>query len=58
MHRLERITALKVNAILDSMPKDWLQPARRSKFVTWWESPQRQDKLTALRSGFADGTLL
>jgi hypothetical protein len=58
---LDRLAAMepsKVRAILGEMPQDWLPSPVQTDLLTWWSSPGRMDRITVVRSGLFNGTLL
>jgi hypothetical protein len=47
-----------IEAFINQMPSDWLPTAVRTEFVAWWASNAKADRLTNIRKGISDGTLL
>ena len=58
---LDRIGAVgeaKMTGILAEMPADWLPANVRTEFLSWWLSSERQDRISVIRTGLFNGTLL
>ena len=58
---LDRLAALPIETLkgfINRMPPDWLPEPVRSEFITWWSSPDRQQRIDTIKRGIADGSLL
>jgi hypothetical protein len=58
LDRLGAVTALQMNAILSEMPVDWIAAAAQNELLAWWSSASRADRITIVRNGLFNGTLL
>ena len=50
LDRLQRIGVDTISGILSSMPAEWLPPHHKEYFLGWWESEDRNQRLTAIRN--------
>lgn len=58
---LDRIAALsneRFAAIVNSVPSDWLPASQKQILLRHWGGVSRQEKVSRLRKGFVDGSLL
>jgi hypothetical protein len=58
LDRLDAVTAPQLNQILAEMPVDWLAKQIQDELLTWWSSSARADRITIVRTGLFNGTLL
>jgi hypothetical protein len=58
LDRLDAVTLVDIDKIIDAHPVSWLPTATRDAIRTWWVSAARTDRLTSVRKGIADGTYL
>ena len=58
LDKIEKLPAQKVSEYLDSMPEGWMSAEQRDGFGELWSKGRIAERLNALRSGLADGSLL
>jgi len=58
LDRLDAVTPHRLKDILDGMPDDWLLQALRDDLAAWWASSARANRITIVRTGLFNGTLL
>jgi hypothetical protein len=56
--RLATVTDSEVAGIIASHPSVWINTAQKDQILSWWRSPERQNRITTIRNGIKDGSLL
>jgi hypothetical protein len=56
--RLASVTEAEVDAVIASHPPVWIGDAQKRQILNWWRSSDRQDRITRIKDGIKDGSLL
>jgi Pyruvate kinase, barrel domain len=56
--RLAKLPVAEIEAILTSIPLDWLSPADRDGIIVWWRDGGRKARADLLLKGLKDGTYI
>jgi hypothetical protein len=58
LSRLDALPVAVINDILASMPLDWLPQTERADVTTWWSGFDRTARITSIKQGLSNGTLI
>jgi hypothetical protein len=58
LDQLGAVSTAAIEGFIATMPADWLAPQLHGEFVQWWSSGARQDRITQLKEGIENGTLV
>lgn len=58
LDRIEGLAPDTLQGFIRRMPADWLPKDVNAAFMDWWSNGGRATRLTDLRKGISDGTLL
>lgn len=58
LENLEAIDGTVIKKILDQQPDSWLTKVESQAIIDWWVSPRKNERISAIRDGIKDGSLL
>ena len=58
LERLGAVASGTLEGFFREMPSDWLARSLQDEFLEWWSSSKCSDRVTELRKGITDGSLL